>query len=65
MPIDPAIISRTATELLQRHGGRATTLAKEKVESASKAGDYPALDLALLVLTEVERHQGSSSTPVT
>lgn len=61
MPVDPSVVSRTATELLQRHARLAMTLAEEQVESASRAGNYQSLDLALLVLTEVERHQAAGN----
>ncbi|TAN72320.1 MAG: hypothetical protein EPN20_03805 [Magnetospirillum sp.] len=60
MPVDPDLVSRTVTGLLQRHGGKAVALAAEEAESASRAGDLPALDLALMVLTEVERHQAAA-----
>ncbi|TAN69181.1 MAG: hypothetical protein EPN20_06175 [Magnetospirillum sp.] len=64
MAVDPAQVFRTATELLRRHGRLAVGLAEEQAQSVARAGDYPALDVALMVLTEVERRQGSSSTPV-
>jgi hypothetical protein len=65
MPVDPQHLSETVSDLLRRHGRRAVERAEENARSLSATGDYPALDLALMVLTEVERHQGSSSTPVT
>ncbi|WP_173975871.1 hypothetical protein [Magnetospirillum sp. LM-5] len=61
MPVDADIVSRRATGLLQRHGSKAVVMAAEEAESASRAGDLPALDLALMVLTEVERHQAATS----
>ncbi len=60
MPVDADIVSRRATGLLQRHGRKAVAMAAEEAESASRAGDLPALDLALMVLTEVERHQAAT-----
>jgi len=65
MPVDPAQVFRTATDLLRRHGRLAVELAEEEVQSVARTGNLPALDLALLVLTEIERHQEVSSTPVT
>lgn len=56
MPVDITLLSSTVAGLLQRHGRKAVELAAEEAECASKAGDLPALDLALMVLTEVERH---------
>ena len=61
MPVDPIMVSRIAAGLLQEHGRIATALAAEKVETASRARDYLALDLALLVLSEVERHQAAGN----
>ena len=63
MPVDPALVSRSANELIDRHGPTAIARATELVERATRAGDVgasprlrlPALDLALLVLSEVER----------
>jgi hypothetical protein len=65
MAIDPERVARTANDLLDHYGRAALDVAKTQVERASRAGDMPALDQALLVLNEVERHQGRSSTPVT
>lgn len=64
MAIDPVMVTRAADELINAHGATALDIARNHVERASRAGDMPALDLALMVLTEVERRQGSSSTPV-
>lgn len=64
MPVDPQHLSDTVSDLLRRHGCHAVERAAENARSLSATGDYLALDLALMVLTEVERHQGTSSTPV-
>ena len=55
MPIDPTLVSRSANELIDRHGATAIARAQDLAERATRAGDVPALDLALLVLSEVER----------
>jgi hypothetical protein len=55
LSVDPAQISHAACELIDRHGATAIARAQELVEQATRAGDIPALDLALLVLSEVER----------
>ncbi len=55
MPVDPALVSSSASELIDRHGAAAVARAQGLVERATRAGDVPALDLALLVLSEVER----------
>ncbi len=48
-------IELAAQELLDRHGVGALDVAKERVELLERSGKQPDLDLALLVLTEVER----------
>lgn len=60
MPVDPTYLIRTAQKLQDRYGANALAMAQDRVERASRAGDQPALDLALMVLTEVERHQNGS-----
>ncbi len=54
MSVDPALVSRSANELVDRYGVGAIARAQELVENATRAGDVPALDLALLVLSAVE-----------
>jgi len=61
MAVDPIHVSRTASDLLDHHGAGALAVAQKRVESASRTGDLPALDLALMVLTEIERHQAVGS----
>jgi len=51
----PRQIELAAQELLDRHGVAALDVAKERVELLNRSGKQPDLDLALLVLTEVER----------
>ena len=48
-------IELAAQELLDRHGEGALEFAKERVELLKRSGKQPDLDLAMLVLTEVER----------
>lgn len=53
--VDPHLISRSADELIDRHGVGAIGVAEERVKTATRVGDVPALDLTMLVLSEVER----------
>lgn len=55
MPVDPVALATAVAEIIDRHGVRALSVADERVQSATRAGDLPALDLALLMLSEVER----------
>ena len=48
-------IEVAAQELLDRHGDGALEVAKERVELLKPSGKQPDLDLAMLVLSEVER----------
>jgi len=48
-------IELAAQELVDRHGKGALEVAKERVELLKRSGKQPDLDLAMLVLTEVER----------
>ncbi len=48
-------IELAAQELIDRHGVAALDVAKERVELLERSGKQPDLDLAMLVLTEVER----------
>ncbi len=49
------LIELAAQELVDRHGVEALDVAKERVELLESSGKQPDLDLAMLVLTEVER----------
>ena len=48
-------IELAAQELVDRHGEGTLEVAKERVELLKRSGKRPDLDLAMLVLTEVER----------
>ena len=48
-------IGLAAQELLDRHGVEALDVANERVEVLKRSGKQPDLELAMLVLTEVER----------
>ena len=48
-------IELAAQEFVDRHGEGALEVAKERVELLKRSGRQPDLDLAMLVLTEVER----------
>ena len=48
-------IELAAQELVDRHVEGALEVAKERVELLKRSGKRPDLDLAMLVLTEVER----------
>ena len=48
-------IELAAQELVDRHSVRALDVAKERVELLKRSGEQPDLDIALLVLTEVEK----------
>ena len=48
-------IELVAQELVDRHGEGVLEVAKERVELLKRSGKQPDLDLAMLVLTEVER----------
>jgi hypothetical protein len=65
MAVNPEHVARAANDLMDHYGQAALAVAKTHVERASRASDHLALDQALMVLTEIERHQEFSSTPVT
>ncbi len=48
-------IESAAQELVDGQGVEALDVAKERVELLKRSGKQPDLDLAMLVLTEVER----------
>ena len=48
-------IELAAQELVDRHGEGTLEVAKVRVELLKRSGKQPDLDLAMLVLTEVER----------
>jgi hypothetical protein len=61
MAVDPEQVARSVDDLIDHYGAAALDVAHKQVERASRAGDHPALDLALMVLTEVERRQAAGS----
>lgn len=56
--VNPASIREAARALYERHGGSALAIAHERAERLSCGSDFPVLDTALLILTEVERLVG-------
>ena len=48
-------IELAAQKFVDRHGEGTLEVAKERVELLKRSGKQPDLDLAMLVLTEVER----------
>ena len=65
MAVDSEQVARSADDLIDHYGQAALEVARQQVERASRTGDHPALDQALMVLSESERRQEISSTPVT
>jgi hypothetical protein len=65
MAVDPEQVARSADDLIEHYGQTALEVARQQVERASRASDMPTLDLALMILTEIERRQVISSMPVT
>jgi hypothetical protein len=61
MAVDPEHVARSADDLIDHYGQTALEVARQQVERASRAGDMPALDLALMVLSEIERRQTAES----
>jgi len=61
MAVDPEQVARSADDLIDHYGQTALEVARQQVERASRTGDHPALDLALMVLTEIERRQTAES----
>ena len=61
MAVDPEHVARIADDLIDHYGQTALEVARQQVERASRAGDMPALDLALMVLSEIERRQTAES----
>jgi hypothetical protein len=65
MAVDPEQVARSADDLIEHYGQTALEVARQQVDRASRASDMPTLDLALMILTEIERRQVISSMPVT
>lgn len=63
--IDDTEILRAAQGLLDRHGASALLIARERADAVAKQGNQPELDVALLILTAVERLQRASAVVAT
>ena len=61
MAVDPEQVARSADDLIDHYGQTALEVARQQAERASRTGDHPALDLALMVLTEIERRQAAGT----
>jgi hypothetical protein len=61
MAVDPEHVAKAASEMLARYGINAIARAQDRVNEVSRAGDRTALDLAMLLLTEVERQAAASA----
>ena len=61
MAVDPEQVARNAEDLIEHYGQTALEVARRQVERASRAGDHPALDQALMVLSEIELRQTAES----
>ena len=61
MAVDPEQVARSADDLIDRYGQTALEVARQQVERASRASDMPTLDLALMILTEIERRQAAGT----
>jgi hypothetical protein len=60
--IDDTEILRAAQGLLDRHGDRALLIAQERVDAIAKQRNQPELDVALLILSAMERLQKAPPT---
>jgi hypothetical protein len=63
--IDDTEILRVAQGLFDRHGESALLIARERVDVIAKQRNQPELDVALLILTAVERLQTASAAVTT
>ncbi|MDO8608122.1 MAG: hypothetical protein Q7R40_16420 [Phaeospirillum sp.] len=61
MAVDPEQVARSADDLIEHYGQTALDVARQQVERASRASDMPTLDLALMILTEIERRQAAGT----
>ena len=61
MAVDPEQVARSADDLIEHYGQTALEVARQQVERASRASDMPPLDLALMILTEIERRQAAGT----
>ena len=63
--IDDVEILRAAQGLLDRHGESALLIARERVDAVAKQRNQPELDVALLILSAVERLQEAFASATT
>ena len=63
--IDTMAILNAAQELRDLHGESALLIARERADAVAKQGNQPELDVALLILSAVERLQEASAPPTT
>jgi hypothetical protein len=63
--VDTMAIRNAAQELLDLHGESALLIARERADAVAKQGNQPELDIALLILSAVERLQKESAPPTT
>jgi hypothetical protein len=61
MAVDPEQVARSADDLIEHYGQTALEVARQQVERASRASDMPTLDLALMILTEIEHRQAAGT----
>ena len=61
MAVDPEQVARSADDLIEHYGQTALEVARQQVDRASRASDMPTLDLALMILTEIERRQAAGT----
>ena len=61
MAVDPEQVARNADDLIEHYGQTALEVARQQVERASRVSDMPTLDLALMILTEIERRQAAGT----
>jgi hypothetical protein len=61
MAVDPEQVARSADDLIEHYGQTALEVARQQVDRASRASDMPTLDLALMILTEIERSQAAGT----
>ena len=54
----PDHIEKAAKELIDRYGERSIEIAKERVERLKNSGEQTELDMALMVLSELEKFYG-------
>ncbi len=63
--MDNMAILKAAQELLDRHGDSALLIARERADAVANQRNQPELDVALLILSAVERLREASEPPTT